>query len=80
MAIAIKKLDCDFYRVEQLGLLKLKAFPNFESTTHSMEKTWPVQFYDFSSALTRLVRIELNCYLLSRDAVAISLDLLLLIR
>ncbi len=33
----------DFYRVEQLHLLKLKAFLNFESSTHSVVK-WPVEF------------------------------------
>ena len=32
------------YKVEQLGLLKLKAFPNFKSSTHFMDETWPVQF------------------------------------
>ena len=31
------------YRVEQLHLLKLKAFLNFESSTHSVVK-WPVEF------------------------------------
>ncbi len=34
----------DFYRVEQLHLLKLKAFLNFESSTHSVVVKWPVEF------------------------------------
>ncbi len=33
----------DFYRVEQLHLLKLKAFLNFESSTHSVVVKWPVE-------------------------------------
>ncbi len=32
------------YRVEQLHLLKLKAFLNFESSTHSVVVKWPVEF------------------------------------
>ncbi len=34
----------DFYRVEQLHLLKLKVFLNFESSTHSVVVKWPVEF------------------------------------
>ncbi len=34
----------DFYRVEQLHLLKLKAYLNFESSTHSIVVKWPVEF------------------------------------
>ncbi len=34
----------DFYRVEQLHLLKLKAVLNFESSTHSVVVKWPVEF------------------------------------
>ena len=34
----------DFYRVEQLHLFKLKAIPNFGSSTHSVDEKWPVEF------------------------------------
>ncbi len=34
----------DFYRVEQLHLLKLKAFLIFESSTHFVVVKWPVEF------------------------------------
>ena len=34
----------DYYRVAQLGLLKMKPFTNFGSSTSSMEKMWRVEF------------------------------------
>ena len=34
----------DFYRVQQLHLLKLKAFPNFGSSMHSVDEKWPDEF------------------------------------
>ncbi len=39
----------DFYRVEQLHLLKLKAFLYFESSTHSVIVKWPVESCYISS-------------------------------
>ena len=35
----------DFYRVKQLSWLKMKPFPNFESSTHSVGEKWPIEFY-----------------------------------
>ena len=34
----------DFYRVKQLSWLKMKPFPNFESSTHSVGEKWPIEF------------------------------------
>ncbi len=34
----------DFYRVKQLGLMKMKPFLNFKSSTHSVDENWPVEF------------------------------------
>ncbi len=44
------RLVNDFYRVEQLHLLKLKAFLNFESSTHSVIVTEWVELSKFRKA------------------------------
>ncbi len=33
-----------FPTVKQLGLLKMKPFPNFEISTHSVGEKWPIEF------------------------------------
>ncbi len=47
------KIVNDFYRVEQLHLLKLKAFLIFESSTHSVVVKWPVEFSSTHSVVVK---------------------------